>query len=213
MVIARSATTVRCYRCTSWFKKAADCIKSDPDDLDAAFVFCWIAFNALYGQPIYLKKQDERQGQGDWNDILKFLGLMTKYGRVSVESAMRKAQEDIQKIQDNQFLCKQCWVRWNENKLFSKEQRLSELCRERSRDNLRDLFHRLYVLRNQIFHGCSSDRSAKNRESIAPAVTVMRALVPVFREIVRHHGYREDFLRTLSYPPSATVSSNQEGGA
>lgn len=206
MVIARSASTVRCYRCTSWFKKAADCIKSDPDDLDAAFVFYWIAFNALYGQPIYLKKQDERQG--DWNDILKFLGLMTKYGRVFMESVMRKAEEDIQKIQDNQFLCKLCWVRWNEKKLFSKEQRLSELCRESSRDDLCDLFHRLYVLRNQIFHGCSSDRSVKNRESIAPAVIIMRALVPVFREIVRHYGHREDFMRTLSYPPSVTVSSN-----
>ena len=206
MVIARSASTVRCYRCTSWFKKATDCIKSDPDDLDAAFVFYWIAFNALYGQPIYLKKQDERQG--DWNDILKFLGLMTKYGRVFIEPVLRKAKEDGQKIQDNQFLCKQCWVRWNEKKLFSKEQRLSELCRERSRDNLCDLFHRLYVLRNQIFHGCSSDRSAKNRESIAPAVIIMRALVPVFREIVRLYGHREDFMRALSYPPSVTVSSN-----
>ena len=206
MVIARSASTVRCYRCTSWFKKAADCIKSDPGDLDAAFVFYWIAFNALYGQPTDLKKQDERQG--DWNDILKFLGLMTKYGRVFIEPVLRKAKEDGQKIQDNQFLCKQCWVRWNEKKLFSKEQRLSELCQERSRDDLCDLFHRLYVLRNQIFHGCSSDRSAKNRESIAPAVIIMRALVPVFREIVRHYGHREDFMRTLSYPPSVTVSSN-----
>ncbi len=210
MVIARSASTVRCYRCTSWLKKAADCIKKDPDDLDAAFVFCWIAFNALYGQPIYLKKQDERRG--DWNDILRFLGFAKKYGAVSVESAVCNAEEDIEKIRNNQFLCKQCWVRWSEKKLFSKEQRLSELCREGSRDILLDLFHRLYVLRNQIFHGCSSDRSTKNRESILPAVTVMRALVPVFRETVRHHGYRDDFLKTLSNPPSLTGSSNQEGG-
>lgn len=175
------------------------CLKNDPDDLDAAFVFCWIAFNALYGQPAYLRKEEDKWSE--WGDIRKFLNLMMKYGKRQMDIAMRRVSEDARKIQDNQFLCRECWVRWNEKKLLSKEQRLNEVCQEKFRDGPSDLFHRLYVLRNQIFHGCSSDRSAKNRESIAPAVSVLRILVPLFREIVRRYPHDES-MKTLSFPPS-----------
>jgi hypothetical protein len=203
MSAVRSPLTIRCYRSSSWIKKANECIEHDQLDLDAAFIFYWVAFNALYGQPTYLYRQGE--WQGDKKDFEKFLGLMKKWGSPAIEKTIRnsKIKEATQAIQGDRFLCKECWARWDKKRLLTKDQRLSEECLASRREgDLNDLFYRLYLLRNQLFHGCSSDRGSKNRDSLAPAVTIMKALVPVFCEIVRYYGPRDPFLQNLPYPPS-----------
>jgi hypothetical protein len=41
---------IRLHRCESWWRKSRKAAASDPPDLDAQFVFLWVAFNALYGR-------------------------------------------------------------------------------------------------------------------------------------------------------------------
>lgn len=208
MIAVRSPMTIRCYRSNSWIKKANECVKRDPLDIDAAFIFYWVAFNSLYGQPTYLYPRGE--WAGDKKDFETFLSLMKKWGAISIERIARdpKVQEAIKEIQENQFTCNECWLRWSKKNLMTKEQRLKEKCLAPGRpSDLNNLFYRLYTLRNQLFHGCSSDRGSKNRDSLESAVTVMKAFVPVFCEIVRHYGHRDPFLQSLAYPPSIREQS------
>jgi uracil-DNA glycosylase len=55
---------------------------------------------------------------------------------------------------------------------------------------LRAVCSRLYVLRNQIFHGCSTFQSKANRDSLEPAVAVLSRLVPAFCRVVEQQGER-----------------------
>ncbi len=64
------------------------------------------------------------------------------------------------------------------------------------------LFGRLYVLRKQIFHGCSKDRGAKNRPSLRAAVPVLERLVSVFIDLVDGRAGDEALLENPPYPPS-----------
>ena len=47
------------------------------------------------------------------------------------------------------------------------------------------VFERIYVLRNQIFHGGAKYGSGANRGSVEPAVAVLREVIPLFRALVR----------------------------
>ena len=57
------------------------------------------------------------------------------------------------------------------------------------------LFRRLYVLRKQIFHGCSKDGSSKNRPSLRAAAPVLARFVdtraPFVGEVMNLAGLRE----------------------
>src|SRR5262245_35475326 len=67
-----TAVELRHKRAVSWSKRA------DGGDLDAQFIFSWIAFNALYGQARY---RDPDRQWSEIGDISKFLTLMTKLDR------------------------------------------------------------------------------------------------------------------------------------
>ena len=68
---------------------------------------------------------------------------------------------------------------------------------------LKLLTSRLSVLRNQIFHGCSTDTGSKNVDSLHPAVSALTALVPAFVSIMILCGSREEW-DDLPYPPKGS---------
>ena len=84
----RTPITIRCHRAASWIAKTSTAAKRDPDDLDAQFIFYWIAFNALYGQPKYLTDQ----GPDEWNQIDEFLWAMDRIGGDVIEVRLRKVR-------------------------------------------------------------------------------------------------------------------------
>jgi uracil-DNA glycosylase len=53
---------------------------------------------------------------------------------------------------------------------------------------LKAVCSRLYVLRKQVFHGCSTFQSKANRDSLEPAVAVLSRLVPAFCRVVEQQG-------------------------
>jgi hypothetical protein len=64
---------------------------------------------------------------------------------------------------------------------------------------LRLLLKRLRVVRNQVFHGSSTDRSEKSRMSVRPAVSVLEVLVPTLVDVVELHG-KDRSWPSIPYP-------------
>lgn len=79
---------------------------------------------------------------------------------------------------------------------------LAEVAWERGTpdEHVKNVFDRIYVLRNQVFHGAAKYGSSKNRESVRPAVAVLSKLIPLFRDIVKNQG-PEWRIETLPFPP------------
>jgi hypothetical protein len=46
------------------------------------------------------------------------------------------------------------------------------------------ILERIYVLRNQIFHGCSTDKRGTNQGSLLPSIRILMVLVPTFLTIM-----------------------------
>jgi hypothetical protein len=157
--------------------RASDC----GDHLDGQFIFGWIALNALYGQ-----RRSEGEPSRDRNDLHVFLGHIVSCGRdvtVALADALANLKADAELLLESEFLYEEYWI-GDTNSLAVKIDRASERLRswpnrESARD-LIDLFDRLYLLRNQLFHGSSKDGSGANRASIEPAVRILSKLVPVF---------------------------------
>ena len=67
------------------------------------------------------------------------------------------------------------------------------------------LLKSLYVLRTQLFHGCSTDKGTKNREALKRAVVVLDKLVRVFHDVAKERMNDRQLIRLLGelpYPPS-----------
>jgi hypothetical protein len=75
MSVDRLPIAVRCFRAESWIKKAGNVSETD---IDGRFIFLWIAFNALYGQPKYLRREPgcEMYGRDEETDLKKFLDVI-----------------------------------------------------------------------------------------------------------------------------------------
>jgi hypothetical protein len=190
---------LRSYRASSWIRRAQ---ALPPADLDGRFIFYWIAFNALYGQAKYRQEKTERIREE--KDIEKFLNVVMRIDR---DDAIPKTVGDLrgmpaQLIRDP-FLDDLSWKRWDSEGIFAKTDRERTAVQgANGRPPLHRMCGRLYVLRKQIFHGCSTEGGRKNRESLLRAVAVLEKLVPVVSDFVREHGDGIQSLDRPPYPPS-----------
>jgi len=200
MTERRSPVQVRCYRSKSWIKRA----KVLPeDDLDGKFIYYWIAFNSLYGQPKYLS---HKKGPEEI-DFERFLALVCESDQKHrITEILETLKWPIIGLIEDHYLNDDCWVGWYERELETLSERNKHVFRgKRQRDNISELFSRIYVLRKQLFHGCSSDKGRKNRESLGRAVAVLEKLIPVFEEIIdqsSNDNRLTKFLKDLPYPPT-----------
>lgn len=193
-----SAAALRAMRASSWQERARKCGEGD---LDARFVFWWIGFNALYGQARY---RDDRGGS-ELADIRSFLDLMAKLGPRTVPALLkqRNIKADAETLLRDKYLHDCCWREWDKRKIYDRSGRETVVpsCNEKGDDELFLVFKRLYVLRKQIFHGCSKERSSKNRPSLRAAVPVLELCVNEFLTLVATQGGKEVGKRLLDAPP------------
>ncbi|WP_447965598.1 hypothetical protein [Nitrospira sp. Ecomares 2.1] len=197
-------TFLRVYRAKSWQKRARGCAKDGKKDLDGEFIFWWIALNALYGQPKErkeIKEKFQKYNITELQCLKSFLEDVSSSPHVvkvlTYHSNPNKQFRDD--VLENIFLLKDIWTQQLSAKdleahpawgLIEKSVRSAENnLRKGQIDNyLKQIFERLYVLRNQIFHGASKDQSRANRRSLTSAVPVLAELVPVFIKAVEDHG-------------------------
>ena len=195
----RSTIDIRCHRANSWIRRAENLSASD---LDGKFIFYWIAINALYGQPKYLERPEERTNDlADLQTFLNSLYPLDEHGQIL--AAIKSLEQDSNQLLKERYLCDWCWKYWQANKLVTADERKKESCAHPGKGNdLNRLFGRLYVLRKQLFHGCSSEGGSKNRHMLKQAVHVLENLALPLQKLVRERGKSLPILKTLSYPPT-----------
>jgi hypothetical protein len=165
---------LRSYRARSWLQAAGDA-----DSLDARFIFLWVAFNALYGQ----------RRAHDWLDVEAFL-------RKVLQSDAERVRKDLLDLHDEsiallglEFLSFGYWGSGFTDLVAETItgdilQAECDWAAKTPHKSLVPIFERLYVLRNQVFHGSAKFGSSKNRDSLRPAVPLLERLVRTFCEIL-----------------------------
>jgi hypothetical protein len=62
------------------------------------------------------------------------------------------------------------------------------------------LWRRVRVLRNQIFHGCSTNRDSLNKDALDPALRVLNELIPVFVDVMEERVDTENEWPRVPFP-------------
>ncbi len=174
----------RLHRAQSWIDRAKSLKEQEWDDDHGPFIFYWIAFNALYGRHHETRK-------GEMEDIDWFLSQICKLDKEDGSLSLIVDDIHIKRKMDsllkNPFLSEIYWREKGRLHNFKLNQDNDHKRRELD-EYLTILFRRLLVLRNQIFHGCSTDRSRSNKGSLRPALAILEELVPQFLRIFKNHG-------------------------
>ncbi|MCY3955689.1 MAG: hypothetical protein OXF47_06810 [Nitrospira sp.] len=192
-------------RAESWISRAEspkeqNLKEQEWDDDHDPFIFYWIAFNALYGQ------HDDIREKLDSKDIQKFLKRIYELDQEdgSLSGILRNLKSKTDRLLNDQFLSKIYWKEGRSTHFKQKQKKDSEKARNACEKGKWDeyliiLFERLRVLRNQIFHGCSTDKKSLNKNSLRPALEILEKLVPQFLKIFRERGQSYDWGK-VPYP-------------
>ena len=89
VVVMSEAIETRLLRARSWLRKARKAAENA--DLDAQFVFLWIAFNALYGMPRYRRSHDDTY-IGEAKDFLAFLDDAERLARGRFDACLARVK-------------------------------------------------------------------------------------------------------------------------
>lgn len=181
-----SSNGLRVHRALSWLNRS----EMAGDDIDAAFIFLWIAFNAAYADERHEGRLiGERSAFADYFD--RVLDCDSNH-RVYTAIWMRFAHE-IRLFLNNRYVFAPFWKHqngaegyedWEDRFEASKRASATALKNKDTARILSTLFDRLYVLRNQLVHGGATWASGKNRDQVRDGARVLGTLVPVFIDIM-----------------------------
>ena len=95
------------------------------------------------------------------------------------------------------------WENWErKNDFEAQRDDVPQLLRTASERNTRKLlkllFDRLYVLRNQLMHGCATRDESLNRRQVEDGAEILTVLVPQFLDIMVDHPDKD--WGAISYP-------------
>ena len=176
------ALQLRIHRGLSWIGRA----EMDHEDEDAAFIFYWIAFNAIYAE--------DRLDVEDLPERRIFEGYFEKIVKLDVRNVIYDAlwnrfSQEIRVFLNNRFVFQPFWKHHNgvagyddwETRFERSKRRVNAAMAEQDTLGvLSTLFDRLYVLRNQLIHGGATWRSSVNRDQVRDGRRIVAFLVPIF---------------------------------
>ncbi|HET7308172.1 MAG TPA: hypothetical protein VFK24_10225 [Gammaproteobacteria bacterium] len=189
---------IRIHRAISWLSRA----ELEKEDLDARYIFLWIAFNAAYASEFgFERKERERVGQ-----------FIERLLRRDLEQRLHDAlfhqfSGPIRTLIDNRFVFEPFWraVRnhesdgaWETSYEKSRKRALRAVMKKETDVLLSIVLDRLYVLRNQLIHGGATWNGATNRGQVRDGVAILDVLVPVIIDLMMH-GEEDDF-DAIAYP-------------
>lgn len=177
---------LRVHRAISWIGRA----ERETNDLDAAFIFYWIAFNAAYAADIAVDA-----GVSERSSFGAFFGKLIALDREKriYSEIWTRFPGPIRMLLDNKFVFQPFWNHkngmagyedWEASFAASRELSLRALTRNDTERVLSIVFDRLYVLRNQILHGGATWGGKVNRAQVADGARLLGALVPVFVDLM-----------------------------
>ena len=172
---------LKTYRALSWITRASEVIETD---IDAAFIFGWIAFNAAYARDL----EDHLHAREEFEEFFEKLNNLDAPRRI--QTAIGKYQvETVTPLVENKFLCRRFWRFHNGNVNFRDWDRHFKRETQKARHAIEArntpvllsmIFDRLYVLRNQLVHGGATWNGNVNRVQVELGARLMTSLVPEF---------------------------------
>ena len=176
----------RIRRSLSWIGRAEKEIEGD--DLDAAFIFYWIALNAAYkeGRPESPFEADARNWYLD-----RIIELDT--GQEVYNLIWREFSGPIRVLLDNKYIFQPFWdyhnglseeghwERWFERR---RREIHDALGKQNTTFILHKMFDRLYTLRNQLMHGGATWNRSVNRDQVRDGAKIIASLVPCFIDLM-----------------------------
>lgn len=181
--------SIRIHRSLSWVSRA----EKQDEDLDASFIFYWIAFNATYtGSHLSNNIYSERHTYKDFFEkILKYDEKENVYNAIWNEFS-----GSVRNLLNNQYIFSPFWNfenghegfdDWEEKFVKSKSMVLKALEHKNTQLILEILFDRLYTLRNQLIHGGATWNGKVNRSQVTDGQSIISFLIPNFLEIMMNN--------------------------
>lgn len=195
--LADQPFAIRLWRAISWLARA----ESLPEaDIDGRFIALWIAFNAGYGcleEGGGLSAPDHAR----WQQFLAQLVRLDAHDRLW--TILWQQQKSVLKLLDSPYQFRPFWLNDPQapDKLANaRRQAMQQFVQRNVLWLLQELFERLYVLRQQVFHGACTSGSKLNRPVLTRAVEVLAAVVPAMAAIQLEGGPAIDW-GELCFPP------------
>jgi hypothetical protein len=191
---AHQPFSVRIWRALSWLKRS-----EAADDMEGKLLSLWIAFNASYGQ-------DESAGipksaRSNWQE---FLTKVSGHDRDDLLGAiLREHEVDAFHLIDNRYLYRPFWnddPGWEEKFMAARRSVMNKMGKGYTLPVLIELFDRMYLLRNQIFHGAATSGSKLNRPAMEQSTILLQDIVPAVIEIMINGG-TETRWGPICFPP------------
>jgi hypothetical protein len=201
----------RIKRARSWVDRARaleseDIQTNGGTNSQELFIIYWIAFNAMYGR---INERDRgrylRPGDDDARWFLRRMcDLDTGVGRIhSGLTALRKEGHALLK---SIYLSEAYWREGCSPKLKRDlEEKTTAVEQALDADDIHPyvtalLWERIRILRNQIFHGCSTNRDSLNKDALDPALRVLSMLIPLFIETMENRVDKETDWPRIPFP-------------
>lgn len=177
--------SVRIHRSLSWLQRA----EQETNDIDASFIFHWISFNAAYSGTDL-----SDPGYSETSAFYSFFQKISKFDdNNEVYSIIwERFSEEVRGILSNKYIFSSYWrqleaggdISWERSFKASIEKTNFALANQETATILSILFSRIYVLRNQIFHGNATWNGKVNRAQVNDCEKLLTYLVPCMLDIM-----------------------------
>lgn len=181
--------SLRTHRGLSWLDRAEQC----ESDLDAKFIFLWIAFNACYAVDVDQEYRDSEKSQ-----FKLFFDKITSLDndKLIYDQLWKTFSSTIRVLLDNRYVYQPFWdfhnkrtsgENWEERFKYAKNKAAKSLARQDTSEVLSIVFERLYTLRNQLVHGGATWNSQANRDQLKECTLFLGTVVPLIIHIMMTH--------------------------
>ncbi|MCY4149914.1 MAG: HEPN domain-containing protein [Gammaproteobacteria bacterium] len=202
----------RMRRAHAWVERSEN---KGTEDIER-FMFLWVAFNAAYGDESALRdfvdNPDKKKSESD--RFLRFLRSIVEQDESgSLQRIVWKEfSGPIRVLLNNHYVFLPFWKSvwesrpnndWKQRFGNEKNRVQKALSNQDTFTVLSIVFHRLYVLRNQIFHGGATWPSGFGRDQIRDGSRIMASLIPAIIDIMQRDISRDQDSETwgkVAYP-------------
>ena len=171
---------LRTHRALSWLQRA-----EMENDLDAKFIFQWVAFNAADAHEIR-----DRKSYSEKRLYVSFMQCLIENDSDNLfyNTIWTEFSGSIKSILENRYVFQPFWDfhngyieeeewldKFNKNKTAAKK----AVGSMDTKKALPIIFERFYVLRNQLLHGGATWNSRVNRDQIKEGTNLLGKLIPI----------------------------------
>lgn len=172
---------LKTYRALTWITRASEVFETD---IDASFIFGWIAFNAAYAREL----EEPMRAREEFEDFFERLDQLDSPKRIQ-GTIWKYQSQTVSALLENKYLCRRFWNFHNGNGNYRDWEHHFKREKAKAADAIKIkntpvllsmVFDRLYVLRNQLVHGGATWNGNVNREQVELGARLMLGLVPEF---------------------------------